>query len=142
VVGINKSQPCLKWWLLLVLVRSSVQGLLRMIRWPAYAAFTDFARRIVKIIMSQSPLDFTTPLNTELYVPTPKTPQCNCTRDERLCIQTLFLYTGWSKDDIALQLNVTPDQIRYALAYCITPQKQRSGRRPLLGPSECKQLVE
>lgn len=89
--------------------------------------------------MSQSSLDFST---SEYRIPTPKTPRRNCTRDERLRAQTLYLHAGWSKDDIALQLNLTPGQVQYALTHRVTPQKKKSGRRPLLGPAERKQLIE
>ncbi|RFU23549.1 hypothetical protein B7463_g12789, partial [Scytalidium lignicola] len=75
-------------------------------------------------------------------VPTPKIKRADCTRDQRLKIQTLFLQGGWTKDDIMLQLNVTSSQIRYALAHRLTPQKVKSGRRPFLGPSERKLLIE
>ena len=64
--------------------------------------------------MSQLSLDY-------YEVPTPKTPQRNCTRDERLRVQTLYLHAGWSKDDIALQLNLTPGQVQYAISHRLTP---------------------
>jgi transposase len=96
--------------------------------------------------MSQSSLDFSTysTSTSEYEIPTPKTPlrNRNCTRDERLRVQTLYRHAGWSRDDIALQLNLTPRQVDYALTHRVTPQKNRSGRRPLLGPAERKQLVE
>jgi hypothetical protein len=81
---------------------------------------------------------------SEYEIPTPKTPlrNRNCTRDQRLQAQTLYRHAGWSRDDIALQLNLTPGQVDYALTHRVTPQKKRSGRRPLLGPAERKQLVE
>jgi hypothetical protein len=93
--------------------------------------------------MSQSSLDFSTS-EPEYYIPTPKTPQHSpeSTRDIRLKVQTLYLQAGWSKDDIALQLNLTPAQVQYAIRHRVTPQKARSGRRPLLGPAERKRLVE
>ena len=72
----------------------------------------------------------------------PKTPQHNCTRDDRLKVQTLFFHAGWTKDQIALQLNLSLRQVKYALAHRVTPQKNRSGRKPFLGPAERKQLVE
>jgi hypothetical protein len=87
--------------------------------------------------MSQSSLDFSTS-EPEYYVPTPKTPQHNTTRDTRLKVQTLYLHAGWTKDDIALQLNLTPSQVQYAIRHRVTPQKNRSGRRPLLGVAERK----
>jgi hypothetical protein len=34
------------------------------------------------------------------------------------------------------------NQVKYALQHRVTPQKQRTGRRPLLGPTERKQLVD
>ena len=89
--------------------------------------------------MSQSSSYFA---DSEYDIPTPKTPTKDLSRDTRLRIQTFYLTAGWSKDDIALQLNVTPYQIKYALCHRITPQKQRSGRRPLLGPAERRQLIE
>ena len=62
--------------------------------------------------MSQLSLDFST---SEYEIPTPKTPRRNCTRDERLRAQTLYLHAGWSKDDIALQLNLTWNCSVYAI---------------------------
>lgn len=41
-----------------------------------------------------------------------------------------------------IQLNLTPGQVQYALSHRVTPQKKKSGRRPLLSPAERKQLVE
>lgn len=80
--------------------------------------------------------------DTEIFIPTPKTPTRDCTRDNRIRVQTLFFQAHWSRSDIALQLNLTLDQVRYALCHRVTPQKQRSGRRPLLGPAERRQLVD
>ena len=74
-------------------------------------------------------------------IPTPKT-QYLLTRDDRLRVQTLFFYAGFSKDEIALQLNLTLRQVKYAIAHRVTPKKQRCGRHPFLGPAERKQLVE
>jgi len=51
-----------------------------------------------RFIMSQSSLNFTTS-EPEYEIPTPKTPQRNCMRDDQLKVQTLYLYAGWSKDD-------------------------------------------
>jgi hypothetical protein len=83
--------------------------------------------------MSQLSLDF---------IPTPKTPTKNYTRDDRLRIQTLFFHAGFTKEEIFLQLNLFLDQVKYALSHRVTPQKQRSGRRPFLGPIERKQLID
>jgi hypothetical protein len=63
--------------------------------------------------MSQSSLYFSTSeLESEYNIPTPKTPPHSpeSTCDIRLKVQTLYLHTGWSKDDIALQSNLTPTQ--------------------------------
>ena len=79
---------------------------------------------------------------SDYEIPTPKTPYKNTTRDDRLRVQTLFFDAGWSKPEIALQLNLTIDQVKYALRHRVTPQKQRTGRRPLLGPAERKQLID
>jgi len=92
--------------------------------------------------MSQSSLDFTTSSPSEYELPTPKTPKKECTRDDRLRVQTLYFQAHWSRSDIALQLNLTLYQVNYAIAHRVTPQKKRSGRRPLLGPQERKELVE
>jgi transposase len=91
--------------------------------------------------MSQSSSVYSEP---DYYIPVPKTlvKGLELTRDDRLKIQTLYLTAGWSKDDIALQLNVSLAQIQYALSHRLTPQKQRSGRRPLLGLRERKQLIQ
>jgi len=79
---------------------------------------------------------------SEYEVPKPKTPTKDTTRDQRIRVQTLFFDAGWSKPQIALQLNLTLNQVKYALRHRVTPQKQRTGRRPLLGPAERKQLIE
>ena len=78
----------------------------------------------------------------DFLVPTPKAHHHFCTRDDRLRIHTLFFHAGFTKNEIALQLNLTLEQVKYALRHRITPQKRRSGRRPLLGPLERKQLIE
>lgn len=79
---------------------------------------------------------------SEYSIPTPKTPQKSCTRDDHLRIQILFFQAGWTKDEIALQLNLSIRQVHYALHHRLTPQESRTGRRPLLGPTERKQLVD
>ena len=61
--------------------------------------------------------------NSEYSIPTPKTPQKNCTRDDHVRIQTLFFHAGFTKDEIALQLSVTPNQVKYTLRHRLTPQK-------------------
>ncbi|KAF8848576.1 hypothetical protein BDZ45DRAFT_681128 [Acephala macrosclerotiorum] len=80
----------------------------------------------------------------QLFIPTPKTftKGRNTTRDKRLRAQTLFFDANWDIPQIALQLNLTSDQVKYALRYRLTPQKTRSRKRLFLGPAERKQLIE
>lgn len=54
-----------------------------------------FSVFIVLFTMSQSSYDFST---SEYEFPTPKTPRRNCTRDERLKVQTLYLHAGCTID--------------------------------------------
>ena len=61
--------------------------------------------------------------SSEYSIPTPKTPYKNYTRDNRLRIQTLFFHARFAKEEICLQLNLTLNQVKYALSYRITPQK-------------------
>ena len=75
-------------------------------------------------------------------MPTPKTPRKQCTRDDRLRIETLFFQANFSQAQIALQLNLTPRQVSYALTHRLTPQKQRCGRMPALNTPQRKHLIE
>ena len=75
-------------------------------------------------------------------VPVPKTPRKTTTRDQRLKCQTLYFDAGWTQTDIALQLNLTPDQVSYALSHRLTPQHHRSGRRVYLNTPQRKRLIE
>jgi hypothetical protein len=81
-------------------------------------------------------------METSYYVPTPKTPRKQCTRDDRLRIQTLYFTAGFTQDEIALQLCLTRDQVRYALAHCLTPQKQYCGCKVSLSTPQQKRLVK
>lgn len=83
-------------------------------------------------------------MEPSIFIPTPKTPsrRKESTRDERLRIQTLYFDAGWTQAQIALQLNLTRDQVRYALQHRITPQKTRSGCKPLLNTPQRKRLIE
>lgn len=56
-------------------------------------------------------MDFT------LFVPTPKAPVHQTSRDTRLKIQTLFFTAGWRIDEICLQLNITRRQIEILSYY-------------------------
>ena len=75
-------------------------------------------------------------------VPTPKTPRKQCTRDDRLRIQTLYFDAGFTEDQITLQLCLTRDQIRYALSHRITPQKHKRGRKAFLNTPQRKRLIK
>jgi hypothetical protein len=81
-------------------------------------------------------------MDTIYEVPTPKTPTKEGARDNRLRVQTLYFHANFTPVEIALQLNLTIDQVKYAIRHRVTPQKQRSGRHPLLGPAERKRLIE
>lgn len=80
--------------------------------------------------------------STFYSVPTPKTPRKECTRDERLKVQTLYFDAGFTQDQIALQLKLTPRQVQYALDHRLTPQKSRCGRKPFLNTPQRKRLIE
>jgi transposase len=62
------------------------------------------------------------------------------TRDQRLQIQTLR-DAGFIYNQIREQIDVTLNQIQYALQHRITPQK-RSGRPPFLAPEEVAEIIE
>ena len=79
-----------------------------------------------------------------IFIPTPKTPsrRRDSTSDQRLQIQTLYFDANWTQAQIALQLNLTTDLVRYATYHRTTPQKTRAGRRPLLKTPQRKRLIE
>jgi transposase len=79
---------------------------------------------------------------TQYFMPTPKTPRKECTRDDRLRIETLYFDAGFTQDQTALQLNLTRSQIQYALRQRLTPQKHRCGRHVLLNTPQRKRLIE
>ena len=81
-------------------------------------------------------------MDSFISIPTPKTPTKHCTRDQRLQCQTLYFEAGWTQDDIALQLNLTLGQVKYALSHRLTPQKQSRGRKPFLNTPQRKRLIE
>ena len=79
----------------------------------------------------------------ESSIPTPKTLRKHAaTRDDRLRIETLYFEANWSVDDICLQLNITRNQVYYALSHRLTPQFKRSGRHPLLSTPQRKRLIQ
>ena len=77
-----------------------------------------------------------------LLIPTPKTPQKSTSRDQRLRIHTLYFDAGWTQDAIALQLNLTLGQVKYALAHRLTPQKKYTRRKVLLNTPQRKKLID
>lgn len=76
------------------------------------------------------------------YIPTPKTPTKQTSRDDRLRIETLYFDAGFTLDQIALQLNFTKRQIQYALSHRLTPQKSIRGRKVLLNTPQRRRLIE
>ena len=82
-------------------------------------------------------------MESTIFLPTPKTPTKQTSRDDRLRIQTLYYTAGWSVSDILLQSpRHTRRQVDYALQCRPTPQKQRCGRHPLLSTPQRKQLID
>jgi hypothetical protein len=77
-----------------------------------------------------------------LSIPTPKTPQKSTSRDQRLRVQTLYFDARWTQDQIALQLNLSLGQVKYALSHRVTPQKHRTGRKVLLNTPQRKRLIK
>jgi hypothetical protein len=75
-------------------------------------------------------------------IPTPKTPRKQSNRDDRLRIETLYFHAGLTQDQIALELNLTPGQVKYALSHRLTPQHRACGRRVFLNTPQRKPLVE
>jgi hypothetical protein len=81
-------------------------------------------------------------MDTQYFVPTPKTPTKSTTRDDRLQIETLYFTAGFTIPQIALQLNLTPRQIIYALAHRLTPQHRQKGCKVFLNTPQRKRLIE
>ena len=81
-------------------------------------------------------------MESSISIPTPKTPHKPTSRDDRLRIETLYFDTNWTQPEIALQLNLTLNQIKYALAHRLTPQKTRAGRKALLNTPQRRRLIE
>ena len=50
-----------------------------------------------------------------------------CTRDNRLRIQTLYFKAKFTETQIALHLNLSRNQFQYALAHWLTPQSNSAG---------------
>jgi len=76
-------------------------------------------------------------------VSVPKQPkQPELTRDERLCIQTLFFDANYICSQICLQTGHTYNQVCYAIKHRLTPQKRKSSRRVLLNTPQRKKLIQ
>lgn len=75
-------------------------------------------------------------------IPTPKTPRKQLSRDDRLRVETLYFDANFTQAQIALQLNISLRQIRYALSHRLTPQKRLRGKRPYLNTPQRKRLIE
>jgi hypothetical protein len=56
-------------------------------------------------------------------VPTPKTPTKQCSRDDRLRVQTLYFEASFTQDQVVLQTGLTRSQVQYCLAHRLTPQR-------------------
>jgi hypothetical protein len=81
-------------------------------------------------------------MESSISIPTPKTPHKPTSRDDRLRIETLYFDANWTQPEITLQLNLTLNQFKYALAHRLTPQKTRAGRKALLNTPQRKRLIE
>jgi len=73
----------------------------------------------------------------------PKTKEClpETTRDDRIRIQTALLF-NIPHDQICKVLKVTPRQIQYACTYRLTPQKSKTGHKPLIRTLQRRRLEE
>jgi transposase len=81
-------------------------------------------------------------MDVTFSVPTPKTPRKPTSRDERLRCETLYFEARWTQDQIALQLNLTLAQVKYALSHRLTPQRHKCGQKASLNTPQRRQLVE
>jgi hypothetical protein len=79
---------------------------------------------------------------TTYRVPVPKQQKPELSRDERLRIQTLFFDANYTRAQICLQTSHTYDQVCYALAHRLTPQKRKCGRKVLLNTPQRKRLIQ
>jgi hypothetical protein len=62
------------------------------------------------------------------FFPTPKAVK-QTSQDDRLRIQTLYYHTGFTIDQILLQLHeFSYTQVKYALSHPLTPKKKSCGR--------------
>ena len=79
---------------------------------------------------------------TTLPIPVPKQKHPELTRDQRLRVQTLFFDANYTRSQICLQTGYSYDQVRWAIAHRLTPQKQKTGRRVLLNTPQRKRLIQ
>lgn len=75
-------------------------------------------------------------------VPVPKQPSPQLTRDDRLRIQTLFFTANHTRAQICLETGFTYNQVCYAIAHRLTPQKRKTKGRILLTTPQRKKLIQ
>jgi hypothetical protein len=81
------------------------------------------------------------PNTTTLSIQSPKECSPETTRDDRIRIQTALLF-NIPQDRICEVLKVTPRQIQYACTHRPTPQKSKTGRKPLIRTPQRRRLEE
>jgi hypothetical protein len=81
-------------------------------------------------------------MNIDICFPAPKKTVVT-TRDDQICIQTLYHYANFTINQILLQFHqFTRRQVEYALQHPVTPKKQACGRKPFLTTPRCKFLID
>jgi hypothetical protein len=73
---------------------------------------------------------------------TKKKGKSECTQDDRLRIQTYHESGLTTKQILEKMPGITKNQVYYALAHRITPQRKARGRRPILDTPKRKQLID
>jgi hypothetical protein len=83
-------------------------------------------------------------MEAQISIPTPKTIKSKeLSRDDRLRVQTLYFDANFTRAQICLQTGYTYDQVTWALAHRLTPQKKaKSGRHILLNTPQRKRLID
>jgi hypothetical protein len=81
-------------------------------------------------------------MDSVYQVPVPKQPAPQLTRDQRLRVQVLFFDAHFTRAQICLQTGFTYDQVCYAIANRLTPQKRRTKGRILLNTPQRKKLIQ
>jgi len=81
-------------------------------------------------------------MDSTFHVPTPKQPNRELSRDDRLRIQTLFFDAHHTRSQICLETGYSYNQVCHAITHRLTPQKKRCGRRVLLNTPQRKRLIQ